>query len=383
MGAHTKADTLQKVASGADLELDKVFQVLKDFNRAFHLALAAALYLELVIRCDDGEADEATLAVRRDDFLHRGCQVAAAGEGFVTELGRDSAIGHRKANRIDVGVHAPVQPSESKAFDFALQLSCKEVICWESLDSMSELATEEGRVADDDASDIFVILHEQFCDAVQTVDLALAEASERLDSEELAHLLQLVRGSVVIGGEAIATAQFIESQGLNFHLRPKLLHLSPHGSDLSEDGHGRVAELRANHLLLGRWPDDSLELLELVALDAIPGARDHRLRELEREVIGRLENLVSKPHLQGLLTLDTTIGILAKRGHLVVDLSLETGQVCLAVLLHGVGDRWLVWASSCSGLINYFHSSFQLSLFVVCKFVIFSSQKPSFYRSLP
>ena len=345
MGVHSKADALQKVASEADLELDQTFQVLHDFNRVYLFALATTLYPELVVRRDDGEADEATLAVRRDDLLHRGCQVAAAGEGFVAELGRDSAIGHRKANRIDVGVHAPVQPSESKAFDFALQLSCKEVICWESLDSMSELATEEGRVSDDHASDIFVILHEQICDAVQSVDLALAEASERLDGEELAHLLQLVRGSVVIGGEAIATAEFIESQGLNFHLRPKLLHLSPHSSDLSEDGHGRVAELRANHLLLGRWPDDSLELLELVALNAIPGARDHRLRELERKVIGRLEDLVSKPHLQGLLTLDTTVGILAKRGHLVVGLGLEAGQVRLAVLLHGVGDSRLIWAS--------------------------------------
>ena len=210
---------------------------------------------------------------------------------------------------------------------------------------MRELAAEEWRVADDDSSDTFVTLHEQICDTVQSVDLAFAEAGEGIDSEELAHLLQLVRGFVILSGEAIATAKLIESQSLKLHLQPKLFHLSPHGGDLSEDGHGLVAELRANHLILGRWPDDGLELFELVALDATPGARDHRLRELERKVIGRLEDLVSKPHLQGLLTLDTTVGILAKRGHLVVGLGLEAGQVRLAVLLHGVGDSRLIWAS--------------------------------------
>ena len=86
-------------------------------------------------------------------------------------------------------------------------------------------------------------------------------------------------------------------------------------------------------------------------------------------MVCRLEDLFSKPHLQCLLTLDTTVGILAMRAHLVVDLSLEAGQVCLAVLLHGVGHSRLVVAraSCCSGLIKYFHScsgSFQLSLFV-------------------
>ena len=152
--------------------------------------------------------------MRRDDFLHRGGKVAAAGEGFVAELGRDGSIGHRKADRVDVGVHAPVQPSESKTFDFAPQLPSEEVIFWESLDGMGELTTEEWRVSDDDSSDTFVTLHEQICDAVQSVDLALAEAGEGIDSEELAHLLKLIRGFIVLGGEAIATTKLIESHSL-------------------------------------------------------------------------------------------------------------------------------------------------------------------------
>ena len=45
MGVHAKADTLQKVASEADLELDKALQVLRDLNRAYLLALATALNL--------------------------------------------------------------------------------------------------------------------------------------------------------------------------------------------------------------------------------------------------------------------------------------------------------------------------------------------------
>ena len=113
MGVHSKADALQKVASETDLELDQTFQVFHDFNRVYLFALATTLYPELIVRRDDGEADEATLTVRRDDFFHRGGQVTAASEGLVAELGRDGSIRHRKADRVNVGVHAPVQPSES------------------------------------------------------------------------------------------------------------------------------------------------------------------------------------------------------------------------------------------------------------------------------
>ena len=139
---------------------------------------------------------------------------------------------------------------------------------------MSELATEEIRVADGDAGDVFVILHEELSDVVQSVEFAPAKTSERLDREELAHLLQLVRFSVVRTGKAISTTELIQSQSLNFHLRPKLVHLSPHSGDLPEDGDGGVTDLRAHHLILRRWLDDGLELLKFVALDALPGARD-------------------------------------------------------------------------------------------------------------
>ena len=98
MGAHAKADTLQKITGKADLELDQALQVLHDLDRVFILALAVALNLELLIRCGDCEADESAFAVRRHNTLHRGGQIAATGEGFVSELGRDSSIGHRKAN---------------------------------------------------------------------------------------------------------------------------------------------------------------------------------------------------------------------------------------------------------------------------------------------
>ena len=106
-------------------------------------------------------------------------------------------------------------------------------------------------------------------------ELALAEASEGLDGEDLAHLLQLVRSLVVSALEAVPTAQFVESQRLYFHLVPKVSHGRPHVLDLLEDGGGRVAQLVADHFILTRRPDYGLHLLELVALDALPGARDY------------------------------------------------------------------------------------------------------------
>ena len=103
------------------------------------------------------------------------------------------------------------------------------------------------------------------------IDLALAEASEGLDCEDLAHFLQLVSASLVRIFKAIPTAHFVKSKRLNCHLLPQVSHLLLHGGDLIEDVPSLKTELLANLLILASWHDDGLELLELMALDALPG----------------------------------------------------------------------------------------------------------------
>ena len=85
---------------------------------------------------------------------------------------------------------------------------------------MGEFASEEGRVAKIDTLNILVVLKEDISDALDVVQLALAQAGEGFDCKGLAHFIHLIRRLVISIVKAILFAESVDSKCLLRHLIP-------------------------------------------------------------------------------------------------------------------------------------------------------------------
>lgn len=160
VGQDSEADALDVVIRQANLELDELLNTLNHFDLVCMLANTIALNHQLLGIGNEFQANEAFLPERRLNLLDRRVQVAAVGEGVSSELRRHGSIGKRKAERFNVGTDTPLHSRDPEVPKLTPTHSFKRVLRRESFDSVRELATKEGCIADHDYVVFLIVFQE-------------------------------------------------------------------------------------------------------------------------------------------------------------------------------------------------------------------------------